>query len=56
LRGACISKRRTQQATGRQCRPPRAAAIAVCIIGVVGNRVYPAPWVAAAMRVASTLF
>jgi NADH-quinone oxidoreductase subunit N len=32
------------------------AAIAVCIIGVVGIGVYPAPWVAAAMRVASTLF
>ena len=31
-------------------------AIAVCVLGVVGIGVYPAPWVAATMRVASTLF
>ncbi|OFW35634.1 MAG: hypothetical protein A3F70_19510 [Acidobacteria bacterium RIFCSPLOWO2_12_FULL_67_14] len=32
------------------------AAIAVCVIGVVGMGLYPAPWVTLAMRVASTLF
>jgi NADH-quinone oxidoreductase subunit N len=31
-------------------------AIAACVLGVVGMGVYPAPWVAMAMRVASTLF
>jgi NADH-quinone oxidoreductase subunit N len=31
-------------------------AIAVCVLGVVGMGVYPAPWVAATLRVASTLF
>jgi NADH-quinone oxidoreductase subunit N len=31
-------------------------AIAVCVIGVVGIGVYPAPWVGAALRVASSLF
>src|SRR5688572_6410899 len=32
------------------------AAIAVCVIGVVGIGVYPGPWVTMAERVASTLF
>jgi NADH-quinone oxidoreductase subunit N len=32
------------------------AAIGVCVIGVVGIGIYPGPWVAAAQRVASTLF
>ena len=31
------------------------AAIVVCVVGVVGMGVYPAPWVAATMRVAATL-
>ena len=31
-------------------------AIAVCVLGVVGVGVYPAPWVALAQRVAATLF
>jgi NADH-quinone oxidoreductase subunit N len=32
------------------------AAIAICVIGVVGIGLYPGPWVDVAMRVASTLF
>jgi NADH-quinone oxidoreductase subunit N len=31
-------------------------AIVVCVLGVVGIGLYPGPWVAAVMRVASTLF
>ena len=31
-------------------------AIAVCLLGVVGMGIYPSPWVAMAMRIASTLF
>ncbi len=31
-------------------------AIAVCLLGVVGMGIYPGPWVAMAMRIASTLF
>jgi NADH-quinone oxidoreductase subunit N len=31
------------------------AAIVVCVLGVVGMGIYPAPWVAATMRVAATL-
>jgi NADH-quinone oxidoreductase subunit N len=31
------------------------AAIVVCVVGVVGIGVYPAPWVEATMRVAATL-
>ena len=31
-------------------------AIAVCVLGVVGIGVYPGPWVAAAQRIAATLF
>jgi NADH-quinone oxidoreductase subunit N len=31
------------------------AAIVVCVLGVVGMGIYPAPWVAATLRVASTL-
>jgi NADH-quinone oxidoreductase subunit N len=31
-------------------------AIAICVVGVVGIGVYPGPWVAAAQRVAETLF
>jgi NADH-quinone oxidoreductase subunit N len=33
-----------------------AVAIGVCLIGVVGMGLYPGPWVALTMRVASTLF
>ena len=33
-----------------------AAAIAVCLFGVIGIGVYPGPWVAAAQRIAQTLF
>ena len=32
------------------------AAIAICVLGVVGMGIYPRPWVDAAMRAASTLF
>jgi NADH-quinone oxidoreductase subunit N len=35
---------------------PLAIAITICSLGVVGIGAYPAPWVNAAMRVASTLF
>ena len=31
-------------------------AIGVCLLGVVGMGIYPSPWVAMAMRIASTLF
>jgi hypothetical protein len=33
-----------------------AAAIAICLLGVVGMGVYPAPWVEMALRIAATLF
>ena len=33
-----------------------ATAIAICLLGVVGMGVYPAPWVEMAERVAATLF
>lgn len=35
---------------------PLATAIAVCLAGVIGMGVYPGPWVAAAQRIAQTLF
>ena len=35
---------------------PLAAAITVCLAGVIGIGVYPGPWVAAAQRIAQTLF
>jgi len=35
---------------------PLAAAIVVCLAGVIGIGVYPGPWVAAAQRIAQTLF
>ncbi|MEQ1574549.1 MAG: NADH-quinone oxidoreductase subunit N [Vicinamibacterales bacterium] len=35
---------------------PLGAVIFVCVLGVVGMGIYPAPWVAAAMRVAASLF
>jgi len=35
---------------------PLATAITVCLIGVIGIGVYPGPWVAAAQRIAQTLF
>jgi NADH-quinone oxidoreductase subunit N len=35
---------------------PLATAITVCLAGVIGMGVYPGPWVAAAQRIAQTLF
>ena len=35
---------------------PLATAITVCLVGVIGIGVYPGPWVAAAQRIAQTLF
>jgi NADH-quinone oxidoreductase subunit N len=35
---------------------PLGAAIAICLAGVIGIGVYPGPWVAAAQRIAQTLF
>jgi NADH:ubiquinone oxidoreductase subunit 2 (subunit N) len=35
---------------------PLATAITVCLAGVIGIGVYPGPWVAAAQRIAQTLF
>jgi NADH-quinone oxidoreductase subunit N len=35
---------------------PLATAIIVCLVGVIGIGVYPGPWVAAAQRIAQTLF
>jgi NADH-quinone oxidoreductase subunit N len=35
---------------------PIAAAITICLAGVIGIGVYPGPWVAAAQRIAQTLF
>ena len=35
---------------------PLATAIVVCLVGVIGMGVYPGPWVAAAQRIAQTLF
>ena len=35
---------------------PLAAAIAACLIGVVGMGLYPGPWVTMVMRIADTLF
>jgi NADH:ubiquinone oxidoreductase subunit 2 (subunit N) len=37
-------------------QPLLAVAILVCVVGVVGMGVYPAPWVTLAQQVASTLF
>ena len=35
---------------------PLATAIVICLAGVIGMGVYPGPWVAAAQRIAQTLF
>jgi hypothetical protein len=36
--------------------PLLGVAIVICLLGVIGIGVYPAPWVDMALRVASTLF
>jgi hypothetical protein len=35
---------------------PLAPAASLCLAGVIGIGVYPRPWVAAAQRIAQTLF
>jgi NADH:ubiquinone oxidoreductase subunit 2 (subunit N) len=54
-RAGCTSNRRASPSP--YVWPPLlGAAIVICLLGVIGIGVYPAPWVDMALRVASTLF